>query len=234
MTHNIAWCIELAESALQHHKTHQTPEKQSPRLYWTGDIFFMIDRLDSSLTDCVKMAEDNLQTRDSKNLKDPGSKILANPRRITPDLISREILSLGLVRTILPVLPIPKSEKLLANFLILYLIKISISWIALTTWNLLMILRIGQMTSTCLLKQCPTPITWLTPSGSKQNSRKKKEELQLHPDTHQKPDKYNPRLDWLGNPISGSNRADCIQEQDLTPQPQGANNSILKLNIMVL
>ena len=157
MSHNIAGCIELAESALQHHKTHQTPEKQSPRLYWTGDIFFMIDRVNSSLNDCVKMVEDNLQTRDSKKLKDPGSKILANPRRITPDLIGREILSLGLVRTILPILPIPKSEKLLANFLILYLIRISISWIALTTWNLLMILRIGQMTSTFLLKQCPTP-----------------------------------------------------------------------------
>ena len=64
--------------------------------------------------------------------------------------------------------------------------------------------------------------------------KEKKEELQLHPDTHQKPDKYNPRLDWLGNPISGSNPTDCNQEQDLTPQPQGANNSILKLNIMVL
>ena len=66
MSHSIAGCIELAESALQHRKTQQAPEKPSPRLDRMGEILSGIERVDSSLTDCIKMAEDTLETEDHK------------------------------------------------------------------------------------------------------------------------------------------------------------------------
>ena len=63
VSHSIAECIELAKSALQHHKTddiHQKSEELSPRLDRPGDIFSGFNRVDSSLADCIKLAEATL------------------------------------------------------------------------------------------------------------------------------------------------------------------------------
>ena len=58
--------------------------------------------------------------------------------------------------------------------------------------------------------------------------KKEKEKLQLHPETHCKPEKNNPQLDRLGNPISELNRADSSS----TPPPQESNHSIFDKRFM--
>ena len=63
ISHSIAVCIELAKSALQHHKRddiHRKSEELSPRLDRRGDIFSGFDQVDSSLADCIKLAEATL------------------------------------------------------------------------------------------------------------------------------------------------------------------------------
>jgi len=76
VSRTIAGCIKLAESALGQTKTHQTPDNLNPQRAQTGDIFVGLD-LDSLLPDCVNIAEDTLQARDSKKQKPVGS-----PRRL--------------------------------------------------------------------------------------------------------------------------------------------------------
>ena len=54
---------ELTESALGSSKTQQNPEALNPPQERSGDILSGVDRVDSKLVDCIKMAESTLQNK---------------------------------------------------------------------------------------------------------------------------------------------------------------------------
>ena len=83
VSQTIAGCIELAETALEQSKTHQTPEEPNPGRDRTGDIFSGLDQVDSLLAGCVQMAED---TGDSKKWKDAISEPHWEPEKTDPQL----------------------------------------------------------------------------------------------------------------------------------------------------
>jgi len=62
----IEGCIKLAESALGSSKTQQNPEVLNPPLEQSGDMLSGVDRVDSMLVDCIKIAESTLQNKKQK------------------------------------------------------------------------------------------------------------------------------------------------------------------------
>ena len=53
--------MELIAFLSTQEKIRTEPEKPSPRLDRSGDIFSGLDRIDSKLANCIKLAEDTLQ-----------------------------------------------------------------------------------------------------------------------------------------------------------------------------
>ena len=84
------WCnsnwfchsINLAKSTLQQHgiKLPQVPERSSPRLNRTGDIFSGTDRVHASLADSIKLAEDTFHAEGYKERTHNGLKTYWKPK----------------------------------------------------------------------------------------------------------------------------------------------------------
>ena len=60
VSRSIEGCIKLAESALGQTKTDQNPENSNPQHDQMGDIFSGLDRIDSTIIDCINIEEDTL------------------------------------------------------------------------------------------------------------------------------------------------------------------------------
>jgi hypothetical protein len=66
VSRSIEGFIKLAESALGSSKAQQNPETLNPPPKWPGDMFSGIDQVDSTLIDCISMAENTLQNKKQK------------------------------------------------------------------------------------------------------------------------------------------------------------------------
>jgi hypothetical protein len=75
--------MKLAESALSSSKSQQNPEVLNPPQERAGDILSGIDRVDSKLADCIKMAESTLQNTKQK----PGGVICGGSGKTNPRLV---------------------------------------------------------------------------------------------------------------------------------------------------
>ena len=60
-------CIKIAETALGSSTAQQNPEVLNPPQKRSGDILSGIDRVDSKLADCIKIAESTLQNKEQKS-----------------------------------------------------------------------------------------------------------------------------------------------------------------------
>ena len=56
----------MAESALGPSKSQQNPEALNPPQEWSGDILSGVNRVDSKLIDCIKIAESTPQNKKQK------------------------------------------------------------------------------------------------------------------------------------------------------------------------
>ena len=91
-------CIKLAETALGTPKS-QNPEVLNPPQKRSGDILSGIDRVDSKLIDCIKIAESTLQNKEQKS----GGGICGGSGETNPRLVR-----LGLSISRIPQSPSPK------------------------------------------------------------------------------------------------------------------------------